>query len=114
MKYAATFLSSVLLALVVSCTVYPKDAQRKEPGWDATVQNGGFIGWAEDGRGIITPRAAARYTALAARYFNRFDPPIDAASALEQTSTNTFLITPQGVYDFQTMVRWSRQEPRKP
>ena len=75
-KFAIFSLSSLLL---VSCTTVTPDKVRDEiASYDAStpsgydVQNSGFIGFLDDGRGIITPFGLLRYNTLVKTYKIRF------------------------------------------
>lgn len=84
-------------------TVTPKIVVSKTASWDGTNQNSGFIAWAPDGQGIITPHARDRYNALVSVYGASFKPALNKDDGIKQTSTNTFVITQQALKNFGTM-----------
>ena len=95
--------------LVAGCgTVAPKPVFSSEPSWDGTNQNSGFLGWAPDGRGVLSAGAYLRYNDLAGRYGARFAPALAAGAGCVGTGTNTWLIDQEHLADFATMSRWKR------
>ena len=75
-KFAIFSLSSLLLC---SCTtVTPNKVTDEIASYDATtpkgydIQNSGFIGFTDDGRGLITPFGLLRYNTLVKAYKIRF------------------------------------------
>ena len=75
-KFAILLLSSVLLC---ACTTVTPDKVADEiASYDAStpagydIQNSGFIGFLDDGRGIITPFGLLRYNTLVKTYKVRF------------------------------------------
>ena len=75
-RFAALSLSSILLC---ACTTVTPDKVKDEiASYDAStpsnydVQNSGFIGFLDDGRGIITPFGLVRYNTLIKTYKIRF------------------------------------------
>lgn len=75
-RFAILLLSSLL---VIGCsTVTPDKVKDEIASYDAStpsgydVQNSGFIGFLDDGRGIITPFGLLRYNTLIKTYKIRF------------------------------------------
>lgn len=99
------------LALVIGCarTVTPVIPHDTQASWDGNQQNSGFIGWAQDGSGIITPHARDRYNALVSVYGTNFAPVLKLDAGLIATTTNTFLIDAQHLVYFDTMNRWKKE-----
>ena len=109
MKYAKSLLISLCLA-VAGCTttITPIVVEAPVASWDGLNQNSGFIGWTDNGSGIITRQAKEQYNILIGTYGSRFVPPLITDFGIFETTTNTFIITPQALADFATMKRWRR------
>jgi hypothetical protein len=99
---------SVLCVLCCACTVTPRTIKDSGASFDGNDRNSGFIAYAPDGAGIITPRARGRYNGLVANYGTRFSPPLKLDDGLRATTTNTFLIDAEHLVDFGVMTGWRR------
>lgn len=105
------FVAGFLLgALIPSCTVTPVTVKDSGASYDANVRNSGFIGYAADGSGIITPSAKLRYDDLCRRYGDWFHPPIMEGFGLFPTATNTYLLTSEALVNFGVMQAWERSD----
>lgn len=114
MKLVRNFLAISALALVlVACTVTPKRVQSTVPSFDGTNQNSGFIGYAPDGRGIISPGLRERYSGLAGRYGGRFTPVLTPDAGIQATASNAFLIDQEHLSKLIRMSVWKRQDGLK-
>ena len=106
-------LSITLAAMVISActsTIRTKAPERAAASWDGTNQHSGFIGWAPDGRGIITFHARDRYNALVKRYGKRFPVPLKCDGGMQRDLDGTWLIEAEALVNFQQMQRWWRSE----
>lgn len=103
----------VLLSLCfVSCTVTPPQVHSQTVAYEGNIQTAGFLGFSEDGSGIITGKARDRYNALVRLYGAYFVPPLVQDDGLSQ-SWPFWLIEKESLVRFQTMARWLR-EGKKP
>jgi hypothetical protein len=116
------FLSSLvgLYALcVIGCTstITPKQVTDNAPSWDGTNQNSGFLGYAPDGYGVITPRARDRYNALVDQFAagkdskgqHLFLTPPARDAGLEIFTNGTYRISPESLSNFGLMNHWRKQ-----
>ena len=102
-------LAFVLMLAGCAPTVIPAQVRDHGASYDGNERNSGFLGFAADGTGIITPRARARYNELVARYGGLFRPALSADEGITPTATNTFLIDGEHLVDFATMNRWRKE-----
>lgn len=100
--------SAVILCALTACTVAPKPVTDKVASYDGNAQNSGFISWASDGGGIITPHARDRYNALIELYGTRFLPPLKYDAGITATPTNTFHIDAEHLVQFGIMNAWRK------
>lgn len=115
MKFAKNLLISLCLTLVIAgctTTVTPIQVSAPSASWDGTEQNSGFIGWTSNGSGIITSNLKDKYNLLIDTYGNRFIPPLIHDYGIFETTTNTFVITPEALADLSAMKRWRRAESK--
>ena len=88
------FASSLLLSLLVGCTIAPKVNTPGQPSWDGPVQNSGLIAQLPDHSFIVTPLLVDKFEALCHIYGSRFVPPATNSFGCTATTTNTFIMTP--------------------
>lgn len=101
-------LGCMVLTALIGCmgTVTPERVGHKQASFDGAQQNSGFMGWTEDGRGILTAHARDRYNSLIGSYGNRFAPALQPDCGLTATGTNTWIIEDQALDNFATMNEW--------
>lgn len=106
-----------ILLLLCGCTIIPEKVDRHEISFDGNMQNAGFIGFSDDGQGIISNQARERFNALAALYGQRFLPALHEGDGISVApSVNeraAYYITKDSLRKFQTMTRWRREENKK-
>jgi len=96
-------------ALIPSCgTVTPRTVSDPGASYDGNVRNSGFLGYAPDGSGVITPAAKLRYDDLCRRFGKWFHPEITEGFGVFPTSTNTWIITGEALVNWGAMARWER------
>ncbi len=114
------FLLCALSVLLLSfgCTVTPKRAVAQSISFDGTNQNSGFIGWDQDGYGMITRHARDRYVSLVLLYGDRFAPPLLGQPGVSpyhfDPPEGYWRITPEALVNFQIMNAWRKQDAGKP
>lgn len=113
MKSEKAFLRLLVLSLALALvaggctsTVAPKPVVTHQVAFSDNSTNGGFVGFAIDGEGVITDRARAKYNALIDIYGKKFLPPITTDFGITTFTNNTFLITREGLSDFMLMNQW--------
>ncbi len=106
----------ILLVFVTSCanTIFPHKTVSKEISWDNNEQNGGFIGFDNEGYGIITTHARDRYNNLITIYSTNFIPPLKINDGISLTPTNNFKIDSQHLSYFSRMNRWYKNKTINP
>jgi len=94
----------------VSCstTVAPRAANDVVASFDGGVQNSGFIGFTEDGSGVITQHAKDRYNGLIGIYGNKFIPVLVTDEGVNAYTNGTYLIDAEHLVKFGTMNQWRR------
>lgn len=106
---AAALMFGIMMLTSCAGTTRPTRVQSAVASFDGNEQNSGFIAFAPDGSGIITPHAHARYQALVADYGARFKPPLLSDEGTALTTTNTWTIDRGHLAQFMTMQRWKKQ-----
>ena len=104
---------SLLVMILVSCTVAPKVLKRDTISFDGGSQNSGFVMFLSDGSGLITTNAVNRYNFLISVYKSKFIPPIDINYGLTYTNiqtTNYYIISAEGLVKFGLMLHWKRNQ----
>ena len=101
----------ILLCALVGCTVAPSIVTPTGPSLDGGQANSGILGVA-DGQFVVTPFFAERYTNLCQRFGDRLVPPMPLPRFLEPTTTNTFLVTGQGMAAFAELDGYYQQTLR--
>ena len=87
------------------------------PSFDGTNQDSGFVAFAPDGAGIITPNALARYNGLIALYCGQFIPPLEPNAGICAAPApwlGFYRIDQQHLDYFATMNRWRKQATTGP
>ena len=103
---------SLLIMILVSCTVTPVIPDRDIISFDGSSQNAGFLYFLPDGSGIITTNASSRYNGLISKYSTNFIPPLVLNYGLTYTNiqgTNLVIITKESLIKFGIMNSWKRQ-----
>lgn len=90
-------LGTLLLAVLIgqsSCTttVTPKIVRDSTASFDGNAQNSGFLGYTEDGYGVITEKARKRYNALIKTYGKRYPVTLKPDAGLKAFTNGTWLI----------------------
>ncbi len=113
MKPTGTIVPLLLLAICLTggCTVTPKRVQASSASFDGGAQNSGLIGFDQAGNAILTAHGRDRYNGLVAVYGCKFSPPVERDAGMTVTSTNTFLLDPEHLVDFETMNGWRKACP---
>lgn len=102
--------ATVGIVMLVGCgTVRPRPPVDHVASFDGTNQNSGFIGFAPDGRGIITAHARDRYNSLIGLYGSQFLPPLKPDDGLSAQADGTWLMDQQHITYFADMIRWKRE-----
>lgn len=124
-KFAILLLSSFVL---VGCsTVTPDKVKDEIASYDAStpsgydIQNSGFIGFLDDGRGIITPFGLLRYNTLIKTYKIRFKTykgvDLDINAGIEEYSdkkgNKLYIIDQQHLVYYAILNSW-RKDGREP
>jgi hypothetical protein len=105
MRYAASFLNSLLLLVFLTgCnTVAPKPVADHAYSWDGNDFNSGLVGKDLNGY-IITAHARDRYNALVELYGGYFSPPIEKDYGITSgPQESTFYIAAESLVDFINM-----------
>ena len=97
-----------LCSVSCSTTVAPRSAFDTVASFDGGVQNSGFIGFADDGSGVITQHAKDRYNALVGIYGNKFLPVLVTDDGVRSHTNGTYLIDAEHLVKFGTMNQWRR------
>jgi len=87
-------------------TITPKIAKSNVISFDGNDQNAGFIGFTKDKDGIITFHKRDEYNSLIGVYGNKFLVPLNKDDGLVKTTTNTYIIDKEHLYDFIKMEKW--------
>ena len=114
MKSEKIFRNSVLLlaaclslAIFAGCaqTVTKPVVRPTVTNYSGTNQNSGFIGFLEDGRGVIDGRKRDEYNILISLYggVTNFIPPLTFDFGISPYTNNTFIISQEALSDFQQM-----------
>lgn len=104
---------SLLVMILVSCTVAPKVLKRDTASFDGGSQNSGFVMFLSDGSGLLTTNAVNRYNFLIKIYKDRFISPIYQNYGLTFTNiqtTNYYIISAEGLVKFGLMQHWKRNQ----
>lgn len=105
-------LAVILIAVVVvtGCvkTYIPQQATPDQISFSGNNQNAGFLGFAEDGSGVIDTMARLKYNSLISIYATNFLPHIYPDYGVKAYTNETYLITKEGLSKFATMNRWSK------
>jgi hypothetical protein len=124
-RFAILSLSSLLLC---SCTTVTPDKVKDEiASYDAStptgydVQNSGFIGFLDDGRGIMTPFGLLRYNTLVKTYKIRFKSfkgvDLDINSGIEEFTdkkgNKLYIIDQQHLVYYAILNSW-RKDGKEP
>lgn len=75
------------------------------PSWDENEQNSGIINYIDNIGWLITPRAAARYTALTKKYGSIFTPALKEGEGLVERADGKFLLNNEYIVKFAVMNR---------
>jgi hypothetical protein len=110
-KLCLNFLLALSVAVLLvgggcTSTVTPNNVTTHETGFSGNEANGGFVGFAPDGQGIITERAKTKYNALIEIYGKEFLPPISKDFGLTTYTNGTSLITGEALSNFMLMNQW--------
>ena len=103
--------ASLLVMILVSCTVAPKVLKRDTASFDGGSQNSGLVMFLPDGSGLLTTNAANRYNFLINIYKSKFIPPIYQNYGLTYTNiqnTNYYIISAEALVKFGQMNHWKR------
>jgi hypothetical protein len=103
--------SALFLALLIGCTVIPRNVRSPVASFSGTNQNSGFIGFASDGQGIINAQKRDEYNALARQYGTHWLVPVKPDDGLRATTTNTWIIDQEHLVKFQHM-QWLRNQDK--
>ena len=109
MKFAACAISLMLLA---GCTMTPPVVTPSAPSLDAGVANSGVLALTPGHGAVVTRFFAERYAALVKLYGTRLIPPMTQPRWITPTTTNTFVITSDGLAAFALMDFYARQDQR--
>jgi hypothetical protein len=94
MKYRIFYIF-LLIGLITSCTIIPKQVHSNQPGFDGSSQNAGFIGYT-NGFGIITENKRAEYNSLIQKYNSKLLVSLEKDSGLSDgpiiNNKKTYLI----------------------
>lgn len=104
---------SLLVMILVSCTVTPKVLERNTISFDGGSQNSGLVMFLPDGSGLITTNAASRYNGLITIYKNKFIPPIYQNYGLIYTNiqnTNYYIISAEALVKYGLMNHYKRNQ----
>lgn len=105
-------LAIILLSVVVATgcvkTYIPQQTTPNQISFSGNNHNAGFIGFAEDGSGVIDTMARLKYNSLISIYATNFIPRIYFDYGVKPYTNETFLITKEGLSKFATMNRWSK------
>lgn len=104
---------SLLVMILISCTITPKVLERDTISFDGGSQNSGFVMFLPDGSGLITTNAASRYNGLITIYKDKFIPPIYQNYGLVYTNiqnTNYYIISAESLVKFGQMNHWKRNQ----
>ena len=108
----------VCLALLVvqgcASTVAPKPVVAGVASFDGNHADSGFLGWADDGQGLITDRLRQKYDILVVKYADRWTPPLRLGEGIQPGPVDpergkTWLITKESLAKLLTMTRWQRE-----
>lgn len=106
MKYALAALLLVAVC-VCGCTVTPRTVRPETPGFSETGHaDSGFVGFDENGNGIITASKREEFNALVRKYGGLFLVPLVEDHGIASRPDGRFTITPEALVNFQTMKRW--------
>lgn len=113
LRTAFGLLLTILITISgTSCTttVVRPAIEDRQPSWDQNAQNSGFIRFNEDGSGVITEKARARYNALIGKYGDRFLPELELDSGITAgPGQKEWTITAEALVKFMTMNRWIKE-----
>jgi hypothetical protein len=98
-------LMAIWLPVACTSTIVPAKVKAATASYDGGQQNSGFIAFAPDHGGYITPHARDRYNALVADYGNQFSPALQPDIGLAP-ATNNWHIDAQHLFYYATMNRW--------
>lgn len=91
------------------CTTTPKIVRDDTPSFSETgKQDSGFLGYTDDGHGVIVESARARYNALIAKYGDRFTVPLKPDAGITPYTNGTYLIDPAHNVKAMEMNRWRK------
>jgi hypothetical protein len=112
-RLALVWLVVVSFHALASCTITPRIVRPPDASFDGTQKNSGFLGWTDDGQGIITARARARFNELVRLHGHKFLPALAPDYGITPGATNgQWLITQEALVKFQTMNRWQKSVPK--
>lgn len=104
---------AMAVALAVCCpactTVIPQTVTSSQASFDGQEQNSGFVGYAPDGRMIVTEYWRDRYNALIEHYAGRMTVPPKPDFGLTPMPNGQWLVTNQAQVNFLTMNQWRKQ-----
>jgi hypothetical protein len=114
MKTVWTLLPIMFTMLAIGCsTVAPGPLKDSEPSFEGNQQTSGFLGFNDEGFGLITEHAKDRYNCLAALYGDYFVPTLKPDEGLSWTpAVNGQLawrIDREHLVKFATMNRWYKE-----
>jgi len=105
-------LASFLFVVGCTHTYIPPTVKANQVAFSGNSQNAGFIGFLDNGSGIIDSNARDKYNYFINIYSKKFTPPISKDFGISPYTNSTYLITAEALSKFITMNKWSKNNER--